>query len=419
MKSYAIRLSQIREVTNLLTGQQTVTSFAGATYDDFTVVSGFGKNPGRIFIDPTPGEYKKQYWDSTHGVSTIVSRNTYTGAVESSTMKRGYHGDEVGGSMHSQYAMFYDSTTYNNALSDVYDGIRNSSINTAVMLAEFKETKRMLHLEKSVYELLLLARKARRKAKSNPSKLFSEVWLGWKYGWEPTLKETYGMLNWLYRAFDDGQPFRGRASRYEKPSYTYKEPSYPYRETWIDGKRIWRCEVKLWVGLGSSDAYNLSRITSLNPVSIAWELVPLSFVCDWFLDVGGYLQNMEAALASGLTFKKGYVTEIAYSNLTQHHRYPGKPVVSGSSTIIREGYLKNAKFDVWKRRQKLNGFPFPRAPRLEVKLGFQRIVSLVALVRTVILGGIADDEVKKKLPRKKKPKYNWDDLPDRQRRVRK
>jgi hypothetical protein len=35
-----------------------------------------------------------------------------------------------------------------------------------------------------------------------------------------------------------------------------------------------------------------SRMGLVNPLSIAWEVVPFSFVVDWFLPVGNFLENL-------------------------------------------------------------------------------------------------------------------------------
>lgn len=45
-----------------------------------------------------------------------------------------------------------------------------------------------------------------------------------------------------------------------------------------------------------------------NPLVVVHELIPLSFVADWFLDIGGYLERMTAL--NGLSVLDGYTTQV-------------------------------------------------------------------------------------------------------------
>lgn len=50
----------------------------------------------------------------------------------------------------------------------------------------------------------------------------------------------------------------------------------------------------------------LSSVGLLNPAAIAWELVPLSFVFDWFYNIGDFLERQTAD--TGLTPLKAWET---------------------------------------------------------------------------------------------------------------
>lgn len=79
---------------------------------------------------------------------------------------------------------------------------------------------------------------------------------------------------------------------------------------------------------------NSGAFTAGNPAESLWAIVPLSFMVDWFLDVGSYLASLDAlssvALVSGTittrdrvvdrgTFKPGYIVEV--EPLTSHHAF--------------------------------------------------------------------------------------------------
>jgi hypothetical protein len=50
----------------------------------------------------------------------------------------------------------------------------------------------------------------------------------------------------------------------------------------------------------------MKTVGLLNPATVAWELVPYSFIADWFVPVGDYLTGLTADC--GLVFKGGSVT---------------------------------------------------------------------------------------------------------------
>jgi hypothetical protein len=51
-----------------------------------------------------------------------------------------------------------------------------------------------------------------------------------------------------------------------------------------------------------------------NPLAIAWELVPFSFVLDWLVPVGTWLQSLDATL--GVKFVGGCRTDTFYADCT-------------------------------------------------------------------------------------------------------
>jgi hypothetical protein len=150
------------------------------------------------------------------------------------------------------------------------------------------------------------------------------------------------------------------------------------------GNIIRQVEYKVVCRVSNQSAFDLARITSLNPVSIAWELVPFSFVFDWFWDVGGYLSLQEAAWGRGLTFVRGYKTVTYVHDITALCVQDKTNVGSGYWSC----YFKGSDYRAWKQRTVLGSFPRPSLPKLEVKLGVQRLLSAASLLRTVILGRV-------------------------------
>jgi hypothetical protein len=285
------------------TGQQN-----GQREFSFTGFGSSGKPPYKV---PTAGTYLLRKYSGKTGRKSTVDWTWNPKIV------REDEGSIAGNGSWADKESSFDGTVYNRAITKLYENIRQSESNLALTIGEARETGRMLQVGRSLAEIVSTARRAKRQFLMNPSKTLSSVWLSYQYGWRPLFMDIYGYLNWTYSLLNEGIPVIGRATRKENANIiqSWSNP-YPGVGT-TTGVRLWRCEAKCWVGVSDSAWFNLARITSLNPLSIAWELVPLSFVADWFYDVGGYLQNMEASLGTGVSFKRGYVTQLYYHNLSQ------------------------------------------------------------------------------------------------------
>lgn len=119
----------------------------------------------------------------------------------------------------------------------------------------------------------------------------------------------------------------------------------------------------------------------MDPRVIAWELLPFSFVADWFVDIGGYLQLLEDSLGHGLTFKRGYVTTGRMKeSTTEVVGYV--PSASPVYYDLRSQYRYTSK-----NRAKLTSWPRPAYPTLKINLGAYRIASAGALVLQAMTGG--------------------------------
>lgn len=280
---------------------------------------------------------------------------------------------------------------YNNSLTKLYDSLRNSDLNLLLTVGERKESAKMLTKAfKALGSVIRTARNVRRQVLTNPSLLISQQWLGAKYGWLPFYNDVYNCTKFHFELFEEMEA-KGRAQRKVEQTYKTSNDFYPviyHRKTHSE-----RCLVIVAVGIANSDAYNLSRITSLNPLSLSWELMPFSFVVDWFVDIGGFLANMEASFASGLSFKRGMKTTTTM--YTHHVSGPANNRVyntGGGSSLRRNtrqfGELKGFRSIKSKARTILTGFPRPTFPVFQVNVGSQRMMSGAALLRTILLSDV-------------------------------
>jgi hypothetical protein len=211
------------------------------------------------------------------------------------------------------------------AMNKFYAKLRQSELQLAVDLAELSKTQTML--QKRINMVLEIARRARKKnlflyrrdmrrypeqsRKDAWDSTMAQTWLEMKYGWLPVLSSIHGIAD-----FDrtKAKSFRVRAQHRRRVKGA-KQPeivtSWGFPATAVINAD-YRCLIICDYRVSNSNAFDLGRLSPLNPVSIAWELVPYSFVVDWFVDIGGYLQNLETAFGQGLTFIRGMEMQMLF-----------------------------------------------------------------------------------------------------------
>jgi len=207
-------------------------------------------------------------------------------------------------------------------------------------------------------------------------KNWGKKWLEYQYGWRPLVNSIYGTFDALmHRRIYTLKRVRGKARRFVRSENKFLDQfGFGSVERVIEVGR-YRYLIVAEYDLKNTEKQLLSGYTSLNPVGIAWELVPYSFVVDWFYDIGGYLKNMESALLFGTGFVRGY-SVYGYKSEQQG-------ILTGSGTSFGITNVWNADAvsrQSYKLRSPIGVFPFPRIPRFESNLGWQRLFSAGSLL---------------------------------------
>lgn len=162
--------------------------------------------------------------------------------------------------------------------------------------------------------------------------LLKDKWLEARYAWSPLLQDLYGSLEAL-QARDNSTYRRYIITSTGKAAGKFatqgeNSPSggtlYVGGETSLSSFRVlsrtemeFECRVRLDAALTVSEYRRLQDVGVTDPQSTAWELLPWSFVCDWFVGVGDYLSAVNAL--SGYSFKGGTCT--AFYKGTEEHDY--------------------------------------------------------------------------------------------------
>lgn len=336
---------------------QTVAAVSGAVEDTFNVTldsTGDRKHPNPVSyqINRRAGLYGTKIFNDPSQIYSVQ-----TGAFTAASYVNSNIGMDSNG----------PSLAYNSALSKLNGKIRGN-LDLATDLAQTGETARMI---RSAGRVVSYVSDFYRQFRSNPLRAFGSKFLELRYGWIPLVQDVYEAADSLMRYKD--LPFAYKAHGRYNYQYSAPGPLVGNLRTVYSGTWDYRCEFLVRLLPNRQRIKAVAGFTSMNPFSIAWEVLPYSFVVDWFVDVGGYIRNLETALIYQDSFHSGFYT---YS-----HRNEGKLFGNGREPTSSAIYsTEGSYYKVQKDRIVLTSYPFPRFPSLTCDLGSGRLLNAAALL---------------------------------------
>jgi len=138
----------------------------------------------------------------------------------------------------------------------------------------------------------------------------AQAYLEFVYGLKPLLADIYGTAEVLkklgvYAMLLEG---RGNGKRDVDDDTLGSFTNFSYtrvRKKRGRGKASASCHLWARIDPAHQGLRALSQLGLINPLSLAWEIVPWSFVVDWFVPVGPVLQALSAP--AGLLFVDGNI----------------------------------------------------------------------------------------------------------------
>ncbi|DAD51312.1 maturation protein [ssRNA phage Gephyllon.4_22] len=152
---------------------------------------------------------------------------------------------------------------------------------------------------------------------SGTSKDAAKLWLEHRYGWLPLLSDLYDLSGVLKKGLGDKAPIL-HATRNLSDRYPWNPiGNQGYAD--MSGMMLVNNRCKLWYVLDDITLFRLSQLELVNPLEIAWELLPYSFVIDWVLPIGNVLAAWTGTW--GLSFLDGCITSRAEGYAGGFHKH--------------------------------------------------------------------------------------------------
>jgi hypothetical protein len=260
--------------------------------------------------------------------------------------------------------------------------VRNTQIDLGVAMGEYKETSKfitsaILKTAKSYFQLRrgdvsgalsTVTGRKNREYRDVPLTA-SSAWLAYSYAIRPLISDVNGAIEQLdqgYRKagphltkirsgrnFSTSEGSYGQASVWAREPAAAGQPPNPYRlyPSVTQGEIVQYTGSAVAVAVYRVDnplTATLDQVGLTNPLNVAWELVPFSFVVDWFLPVGDYLQSIVPP--QGVTLVSGY-TYVKVKGHTETFTYqaarPGYPKATFQTMTTDEVIKLRVKVGSW------------------------------------------------------------------------
>lgn len=375
---------------------------------------------GRDVIFPTLGRMKRSFFTQTSTTGNFIDPNSHTWMKLRIQYPNGHICLDFDTSYYSHWRLFHsfysnsyysmdDTSPYVNserslatfagdvrflaeaiAIRKFLRSLRDSESQFAVDIAEAKKSYDMIHHR--VVQIVDLARSVRRKAfaisrrnPNDPNKapwaVMAKTWLEYKYGWSPLVSSAFGLADAVRKRSKNGKFRITQTHHYQRIRNIKKTNDLGFSSVMIQTADTYATVSSDYV-VDCAWLQDASRFVGLNPLSIIWELVPYSFVADWFIDIGGYLQDFETSIAPGLTFKRGYTTFV--HNVNNEIHIPAQKSTVGGRTHVNFDNLVFTENFRHKERTRLYSTVRPVLPSFDTKLGASRIISGAALLLNLL-----------------------------------
>jgi len=182
--------------------------------------------------------------------------------------------------------------------------------------------------------------KHRRTRWTNPQDA-SALWLEYWFGWAPMLSDIWTSLEILYNLspYSD-RPLEGKGrGNFAQPFQEDKAPG-SYNTKVFNGTCFVRLSTRVTVS--NPNLFLAARLGLLNPVGTAFELIPFSWLGNWFSNIGTYIQSWSDHY--GLTFTDTFETCYVRCN--------GTETWSRSYGVERDGF----SYEIHKTRRSSRAF---------------------------------------------------------------
>lgn len=269
-------------------------------------------------------------------------------------------------------------------LAGFFKKLKKTDLDLAISAAEWSKTRVMIinrygllkKLKAWFREFCKRVRGRSIRQHESIAKALSNTWLEFVYGWKQLANDIFAIASFATSASMSAiVKFRCETSDILNRSYT---DAYSGIRVVVEEKQSILSEMKVKLERTANPLVDLSRIASLNPIAIAWELLPFSFVFDWLLNLSQYLSELQSSVTFQSSFVGGYKTHTYKSDLSS--KYPAQSTVGTGLRVEIFQEIRGSRVFVRKQRNLLTSLPLPALPILRSPISLSHALTTISLI---------------------------------------
>jgi hypothetical protein len=244
---------------------------------------------------------------------------------------------------------WFEQNVYDDLVAQSYEKFKDAVYSSAALGVDFAERRQsidmmasslttLLKFTNQVRKLDFVGAAATLRMKFVPKgvdkrKSMGSNWLEYHFGWEPLIHDIYDAMEVINNPLNDFNSHKGKAFSNRAGQGTFDLGSVLKYVSWT-------CQYRVMQGgtvrrIDNSVAHTLDQFGLINPAVILWELIPFSFVIDWFANVGNVLASYSDFAGLSLTDTWSSVLIRAYEQGVVY-RDPSLPApIPGENTESR------------------------------------------------------------------------------------
>lgn len=197
-----------------------------------------------------------------------------------------------------------------------------------------------------------------------------------QYGWKPLIGDLYNASRIIdERRLGNQYTFSKEYTGRETIDWQTSYPGYQDFYTTVYGLQEMSLKYKYWYRLNTSTLGDLAAAGVTNPLGLVWELVPYSFIVDWALNIGAWLNTLNVGAGlSGLAGSKYLLMTIRDTKTVSSVALPFTLRKHGRIEVNVEG----------RRRDPVTTLPSVK-PELKNPFSKQHVLNSLALLSEVLL----------------------------------
>jgi hypothetical protein len=209
-------------------------------------------------------------------------------------------------------------------------------------------------------------------------------WLQMQYGWKPLLQGIHGSMEALARLNLADASVRQVTARAGTEVWDVDDVPLWHNSQkiggWIRVQTRSHCKYGIRFTVEDHLSAFLAQTGWTNPVNLGWEILPFSFVADWFLPIGPWLETLKAY--SGLVFLDGYESLFTKQKVESSMRFSGAIGSTAPGQFLSMGGQYSREVVLF-NRTKLASFPVAQFPSFKSPLSVTHALNAIALVKAV------------------------------------